>query len=193
MTSTFRDQTIRWPQLLPLHELRATLANLRLTGLQVGADGRNRCLLSPFRAVTGRNQPSNTRFIFGPARWMRGLIRPPEGWGLAYIDFASQEIAAAAALSGDERMVEAYVTGDPYLAFAKAARLVPPDASKGTHPAIRERCKAIVLGIGYGMEADTWPPELGYGRVTPASCCGCIGTPIGHSGVGRTPLWPPHC
>ena len=85
---------------------------------------------------------------------MRGLIRPPEGWGLAYIDFASQEIAAAAALSGDERMVEAYVTGDPYLAFAKAARLVPADASKGTHPAIREWCKAIVLGIGYGMEAD---------------------------------------
>ena len=159
--STFRDQTIRWPQLLPLHELRATLANLRLTGLQVGADGRNRCLLSPFRAVTGRNQPSNTRFIFGPARWMRGLIRPPEGWGLAYIDFASQEIAAAAALSGDERMVEAYVTGDPYLAFAKAARLVPADASKGTHPAIRERCKAIVLGIGYGMEADTMAARAG--------------------------------
>ena len=85
--------------MLPLHELRATLANLRLTGLQVGADGRNRCLLSPFRAVTGRNQPSNAKFIFGPARWMRGLIQPPDGWGLAYVDFASQEIAAAAALS----------------------------------------------------------------------------------------------
>ena len=192
--STFRDQTIRWPQLLPLHELRATLANLRLTGLQVGADGRNRCLLSPFRAVTGRNQPSNTRFIFGPARWMRGLIRPPEGWGLAYIDFASQEIAAAAALSGDERMVEAYVTGDPYLAFAKAARLVPADASKGTHPAIRERCKAIVdWASATAWRRTPWPPELGSGRVTPASCCGCIGIPIGHSGVGRTPLWPPHC
>jgi hypothetical protein len=70
--TTFRDQSLRWPQLLPLHELRGTLANLRLTGLAVGADARNRCLLSPFRAVTGRNQPSNTRFIFGPARWMRG-------------------------------------------------------------------------------------------------------------------------
>ena len=57
---------LSYPQLLPLHELRATLANLRLTGLQVGADGRNRCLLSPFRAVTGRNQPSNSKFIFRP-------------------------------------------------------------------------------------------------------------------------------
>jgi DNA polymerase I len=59
----FRDQARRWPELQPLHELRATLSGLRLTGLEVGADGRNRCLLSPFRAVTGRNQPSNTKFI----------------------------------------------------------------------------------------------------------------------------------
>ncbi len=35
---TFRDQTLPWPQLLPLHELRATLANLRLTGLEVGSE-----------------------------------------------------------------------------------------------------------------------------------------------------------
>lgn len=85
---TFRDQARRWPEMQALHELRATMSGLRLTGLEVGADGRNRCLLSPFRAVTGRNQPSNTKFIFGPARWMRGLIRPSEGWGLAYIDFS---------------------------------------------------------------------------------------------------------
>jgi hypothetical protein len=61
--TTFRDQTLRWPQLLPLHELRATLANLRLTGLEVGADGRNRCLLSPFgpsRAATSRATPSSS-------------------------------------------------------------------------------------------------------------------------------------
>jgi DNA polymerase I len=158
---TFRDQTLRWPQLLPLHELRATLANLRLTGLEVGADGRNRCLLSPFRAVTGRNQPSNTRFVFGPARWLRGLIRPPEGWGIAYIDFSSQEIALAAAFSGDERMIEGYATGDPYLAFAKAARLAPPDAVKETHEAVRDLCKQIVLGIGYGMAADSMAARAG--------------------------------
>ena len=159
--TTFRDQSLRWPQLLPLHELRATLANLRLTGLQVGSDGRNRCLLSPFRAVTGRNQPSNTQFIFGPARWMRGLIRPPEGWGLAYIDFSSQEIAIAAAFSGDERMSAGYAAGDPYLAFAKAARLVPEDATKASHKAMRDRCKVIVLGIGYGMEADSMAVRAG--------------------------------
>src|SRR5262249_23110308 len=88
---TFRDQARGYPAVNALRELRATLANLRLTGLTVGADGRNRCLLSPFGSVTGRNQPSNTKFIFGPAVWMRGLIRPPEGHGLAYVDFSAQE------------------------------------------------------------------------------------------------------
>jgi DNA polymerase I len=159
--TTFRDQTLQWPQLLPLHELRVTLANLRLTGLEVGSDSRNRCLLSPFRAVTGRNQPSNTRFIFGPARWMRGLIQPPKDWGIAYVDFSSQEIAIAAAFSGDERMMAGYSEGDPYLAFARAARLAPADATKATHGAVRERCKTIVLGIGYGMAAESMAARAG--------------------------------
>jgi hypothetical protein len=162
---TFRDQARRWPELQPLHELRATLSGLRLTGLEVGSDGRNRCLLSPFKAVTSRNQPSNTKFIFGPARWMRGLIKPPEGCGLAYIDCASQEIGIAAALSGDERMADGYREGDPYLAFAKAAQLVPADATKTTHKLMRERCKAVVLGINYGMGPEAMALQAG---ITPA-------------------------
>src|SRR5262249_21840255 len=128
-------------------------------------DGRNRCLLSPFRAVTGRNQPSNTKFIFGPARWIRGLIRPPEGHGLAYIDFASQEIGIAAALSGDGRMAEGYATGDPYLAFAKAAKLAPSDATKASHKAVRDRCKAVVLRTNYGMGADAVAAQSGIAPV----------------------------
>ncbi len=64
-----------------------------------------------------RNQPSNANFVFGPAKWIRGLIRPPEGYGLAYIDFSSQEIAIAASLSGDELMMRGYAEGDPYLAY----------------------------------------------------------------------------
>ena len=47
-----------------------------------GWDGRTRCLLSPFGSDTGRS----TRFIFGPAVWIRSLIRPTEGYGIAYID-----------------------------------------------------------------------------------------------------------
>ena len=88
-------------------------------------------MLSAFRARTGRNQPSNTKFIFGPSVWLRGLIQPPPGYGIAYIDWAQQEFGIAAALSGDPLMMEAYRSGDPYLAFAKQAGAAPPEATKG--------------------------------------------------------------
>jgi len=78
----FRQQAKGYPQVSPLHELRSSLAGLRLNDLAVGADGRNRCLMSAFRARTGRNQPSNSRYIFGPSVWLRGLIKPEPGHAL---------------------------------------------------------------------------------------------------------------
>jgi DNA polymerase I len=150
---TFSDMSKRYPAVQPLHELRKTLGELKLNKLAVGRDSRNRTILSPFAAKTGRNQPSTTKFVFGPAKWVRGLIKPAEGMALAYCDWSSQEIAIAAALSGDELLCDAYHTGDPYLAFAIAAGLAPPDATKQTHKAIRNRCKAVVLGTNYGMSA----------------------------------------
>jgi DNA polymerase I-like protein with 3'-5' exonuclease and polymerase domains len=92
---------------------------------------------------------------------MRGLIRPPEGYGLAYIDFSSQEIAIAAALSGDERMMRGYAEGDPYLAFAKDARLAPADATKASHKPERDRCKVVALGVNYGMGHEALATSLG--------------------------------
>jgi DNA polymerase I len=152
---TFRDQCLSWPQRRPLHELRTTLSGLRLTGLEVGSDARNRCLLSPFSSITGRNQPSSNKFIFGPSRWLRALIKPPEGKGIAYLDFVSQEIAVQAGLSGDPKLIACYEAGDPYRAFARLAGLLPSNADAMTTLLIRNRCKALFLGIGYGMQAET--------------------------------------
>jgi DNA polymerase I len=149
--TTFRDQAKAHPELIPLYELRQTVSKLRLADIPVGADHRARCLLSPFQSETGRNQPSNSKFIFGPARWLRGLIRPPEGMALGYCDWSSQEYAIAGALSGDERMIEDYKS-DPYLAMAKAVGMAPPDATKHSHEIVREIFKTVVLGISYGME-----------------------------------------
>ena len=148
---TFAQQIKRYPHMQPIHELRQLLGKRNPAELPVGSDGRNRAMLSPFRSVTGRNQPSTSKFIFGHAKCVRCLIKPEEGTGAAYIDFKCQEIGLAAALSGDERMIAAYLEGDPYLAFAKQAGLVPEDATKDSHPLIRERCKQVVLGLNYGM------------------------------------------
>jgi DNA polymerase I len=150
---TFRDKAQIYPALLPLHELRGTMGKLRLVGLTIGGDARNRCLLSPYSSKTSRNQPSNSKFIFGSPRWMRALVRPPAGHAVAYIDWSGQEYAIAAALSGDELMIESYQSGDPHVYFAKANRFAPADATKHTHPEIREACKTVNLGVLYGL---TW-------------------------------------
>ena len=48
-------------------------------------------------------------------------------------------------------MMDAYASGDPYLAFAIQAGAVPPTATKKTHEAEREQFKACVLAVQYGM------------------------------------------
>lgn len=152
---TFSDVCKSFPQLRNLKDLRYALGQLRLNDLAVGSDGRNRALLSIFRSKTGRNQPSNSKFVFGLPAWLRGLIKPAPGHGLAYVDWSQQEFGIAAALSGDIRMQEAYASGDPYLAFAKQAGAVPTDATKASHPKEREQFKACVLAVQYGMGPES--------------------------------------
>jgi hypothetical protein len=152
---TFRQQAKAYPRVSPLRELRYTLSKLRLNDLAVGRDGRNRTILSAFRSLTGRNQPKNAKFIFGPSVWLRGLIQPPPGHAVAYVDWQQQEFGIAAALSGDSNMLSAYRSGDPYLAFGKQAGALPTDATKASHPAQRELFKQCVLAVQYGMEAPS--------------------------------------
>ena len=72
---TFRDMAKAHPKVSPMRELRSALSEMRLSDLAVGSDGRNRTLLSAFRSRTGRCQPSNTKYIFGPSVWLRSLIQ----------------------------------------------------------------------------------------------------------------------
>jgi DNA polymerase-1 len=158
----FREMARAYPAIQSIHELRATLSQMRLEKLAVGRDGRNRTLLSAFRATTGRNQPSTTKFIFGPAVWVRQLITPNPRWGIAYIDWEQQEFGIAAALSGDVTMYAAYESGNPYLAFAQQAGAIPPYGTKATHRAIRDAFKACALAVQYGMGPLSLPTHLGH-------------------------------
>lgn len=158
---TFKERSKAHPSLLPLRNLRDCLAKLRLSDLYVGADGRNRCLLSQFSSITGRNQPSTTKFIFGLSKWLRGLIQPRPGMAVAYIDWSQQEFGIAAALSQDANMLAAYLSGDPYLAFAKQSGAVPQNATKNSHPDVRDQYKQCVLATQYGMGAESLAERLG--------------------------------
>jgi hypothetical protein len=162
---TFKERARAFPQLEPLRQCRKTLAQLRLHALAVGADRRSRCMLSPFGTRTGRNTPSNSAFIFGAPAWLRSLIQPPVGRGLAYIDWGAQEVGIAAALSGDQLLVSGYQSGDPYLAFGKQAGVLPAAATKQTHKAERDRLKAVVLGTNYGMGAEAVAAQVGISTI----------------------------
>ncbi len=48
-------------------------------------------------------------------------------------------------------MADAYLSGDPYLTFAKQARAVPADATKQSHKREREQFKVCALAVQYGM------------------------------------------
>jgi hypothetical protein len=152
---TFHQMARAYPaEVGPIRELRHALGQLRLQDLAVGSDGRNRCLLSVFGSKTGRNQPSNSRSIFGPSCWLRSLIRPGPGRAVAYVDWSQQELGIAASLSGDRAMQQAYVSGDFYLTFAKMAGAVPAQATKQTHAAERDQFKTVALGVLYGLSAE---------------------------------------
>ena len=148
---TFRSRAKAEHRVAPLRELREALSQVRGHSVEVDADGYSRVSLRPYASKTGRSQPSNSQYLFGTARWVRSFIRAPEGFTFAYLDFKSEELGVAAYLAGDERLAESYTSGDPYIAFAKAAGLVPQDATKKSYPRERAACKAIVLGVQYGM------------------------------------------
>lgn len=159
---TFRKRAAAYPQVRDLRELRSVLGRLRAIGYVIGKDGRNRAYLNPYGAVTGRNQPGSSAFIFGSARWARSFIQPPPGRALVSLDYKSQEIGVNAALSGDRNLWSLYTAGDdPYMAFAVMAGLAPPGSTKATHPTIRQQCKSLLLGVGYGMGPEALAEDMG--------------------------------
>ena len=106
---TFREMARAYPIVAPLHELRSALsqdAAFRSSGRARMAATAPCCRHSGrARAATSRATPSS---ILVASVWLRGLIEPPPGCGIAYIDWAQQEFGIAAALSGDPLMMAAY-------------------------------------------------------------------------------------
>jgi DNA polymerase-1 len=159
--ATFRDMEGKYPAIGPLRELRYSISKLRLNDLAVGSDGRNRTMLGAFGSKTGRNQPSNSRYVFGPAKWIRFLITPPPGLALIHRDYAQQEVRIAAVVSGDAALLQACESGDVYLGIAQQLGFAPVDATPSTHKDVRQMFKTVVLGIQYGLGARSLAVRVG--------------------------------
>ena len=161
---TFKDMTRRHPRVASIGELRYRLSEMHLERLQVGADGRNRAGCMMFGSKTGRNTPSQNKYLFGLAKWVRHFLKPPAGWAVAYLDYRNQEYHIAGVLSGDDELLAVLVAPDPYIAFAIMAGLAPTGATKQTHPEIRAVCKTLLLGTNYGMGADSFAFKANISR-----------------------------
>jgi DNA polymerase I-like protein with 3'-5' exonuclease and polymerase domains len=71
-----------------------------------------------------------------------------------YLDWRTQEVGVAAALSDDRALMDAYRNGDVYHALARVCGLTDdPDAKrwKAQKPMERQQMKALQLAINYGM------------------------------------------
>jgi len=118
---------------------------------RVGADSRIRPYYGIFGTQTGRNAAKAKTFPLAMSSWLRAIITPSEGSYIIGADFSQQEVYVAAILSEDRNLLNAYLSGDVYLAFAKQAGLVPSTATKSSHKLERDLCKATVLGLQFGM------------------------------------------
>lgn len=117
----------------------------------VGPDNRVRPYMNIFGAQSSRSQPAANGFMFLKPAWMRSLVQPAPGRFLFGIDYGQQEFFLSALVSGDQNMIDAYLSGDPYLWGAKKARAIPMDGTRETHKIERDLFKNTYLGILYGM------------------------------------------
>ena len=117
----------------------------------VGSDDRVRPHFGIYGAQSSRSQPAATGFIPLKSAWMRALIYPKSGRAVCGIDYSSEEFFLAALQSKDPNMVKAYLSGDPYLYFAKLSGAVPWDGTKAKYADIRELFKSTTLGLSYLM------------------------------------------
>jgi hypothetical protein len=117
----------------------------------VGPDHRVRPYYNIYGAQSSRSQPASTGFMFLKPAWMRALVEPSPGMLMGGIDYGSEEFFLSALLSKDQNMIDAYLSGDVYLAFGKQCGMIPPDGTKEKYKFERNVCKATVLGISYLM------------------------------------------
>ncbi|MHB8523746.1 MAG: DNA polymerase [Limisphaerales bacterium] len=155
------EQAPHHPILQDVSDLRAVLKTVPEMNLPIGSDGWARHAALPGIAKTGRCLPLTRQFIFQQHAWTRFLIKPPEGWAVACLDYEAEEFAIAAALSSDERMMWAYNQGDPYMGTAILAGSAPTGATKASHPRERKLWKVASLADLYGQGATSLASGLG--------------------------------
>jgi hypothetical protein len=143
-----------------VRQVGGAISDAKPSALAIGLDGRHRAPLRPFASRTGRNQPSRAEFLLAAPGWLRRLIKPSVGRGLAIIDWQQHEFGIASALSGDERMMADYQSGDPYLALADRYGSVDAPSARSSR---RDAFKTCSLGVLNGISPSGLARQIGCG------------------------------
>lgn len=140
---TFREMATLYPLVNSLRELKCSLSQLRLNDLAVGNDGRNRCPLWSYGTKTARCAPSTTKYVFGPAKWLRFTVTPSLPFALIHRDYKQQEVRIAAIVANDGALLAACESGDVYLGIAEQIGLLRDGMDQEERDAVRDLVDGI--------------------------------------------------
>ena len=149
------DFEIKHPELTPLRRtvhLRQLLQNFRVP---VNGAGRSLWFANPFGSITGRDQPSSAKNLFGLPKMFRQMIQPAEGNSLAYLDVSAEEVWILARASRSTAMEAAY-RQDIYTQSLRKAGWSSEAAAADRN----KRGKPFILAVGYGQGSHGLAPRL---------------------------------
>src|SRR5262249_32645016 len=128
------------------------------------ATGRLHTSFNQAGAATGRLSSINPNLQNIPVRSelgrrIRGAFIPDRGWWFVAADYSQVELRIVAHLSGDERLVEAFHSGEDVHRRTAAEVLGIP--MEQVTPDQRSRAKAVNFGIVYGQTPFGLAQQLG--------------------------------
>ena len=164
----FKDRHPAIPVILEAKRIHSLHSDKILTGEFVGVDGRIHPEHRQLGADTGR-QTSRSPNILGLDSTLRPLVVPEKGCGIGEVDLSQIEVGIAAAVYGDQKLIEMFNSDDVYAAMAKyyyRDELSDQDRSlnsrefKDRYPERRDRMKTCTLGILYGLTSHGIAQQL---------------------------------
>ncbi|MEK7628904.1 MAG: DNA polymerase [Patescibacteria group bacterium] len=130
----------------------------------VGIDGRLHTTFKQLGAVTGRLSSENPNLQNIPTKGEYGLairraFTAPEGWLILAADYSQIELRVAAAMSGDEKMIDTFKKGED-IHTRTAAEIFNVPLDKVTKD-MRREAKTLNFGVLYGMGPRAFSQSAG--------------------------------
>lgn len=166
-----RDPAIA--KLRQCRRMRKLLSDKLLSNELIGADGR----LHPDHRQLGADSTRNSMrwpAVGGVGKALRPLVVPQEkGMGIGEVDLSQIEVGIAAAVYGDQRLIDMFNSGDVYSQMAKKyhrdvlparALELPDEQFKKQFRKERGTMKVFTLGIIYNVTAVGLSMQLGISK-----------------------------